>query len=142
MFLQLKHRFPGPWGDVLHPGVGALYLGCGGSPSWGVFLHPGGFSSQGVLLWGFSSQGVSIQGGFYTRGVFSSQRVFSSQGGLHPGGGFYTQGGLDCRGALHLGGFSIPGGMSCDLSHHAFHVTCMLPPHQLSGSTCAAPYIV
>ena len=34
------------------------------------------------------------------------------------------------------------GGVSCDLSHHTFDVTCMLPPHQLSVSTSAAAYIV
>ena len=34
------------------------------------------------------------------------------------------------------------GGGSCDLSHHAFDVTCMLPLHQLSVSTSGAPYIV
>ena len=46
------------------------------------------------------------------------------------------------------GGFSIPGGspsqggIPCDLSHNAFDVTCMLPPHQLRHIKCAAAYIV
>ena len=41
-------------------------------------------------------------------------------------------------------GCVCPGGRgwSCDLSHHAFDVTCMPPPHQLSVSTCTDPYIV
>ena len=41
-----------------------------------------------------------------------------------------------------MGGFSIPGGVPCDLSHHAFDVTCMLSPHQLRLTNSAAPYIV
>ena len=45
------------------------------------------------------------------------------------------------RGGQPQGGVWLQG-VSCDLSHHAFDVTCMLPPHQLSVSTCAAPYIV
>ena len=36
----------------------------------------------------------------------------------------------------------LPGGVPCDLSHHAFDVTCMLPPHQLRLDTSAAAYIV
>ena len=36
----------------------------------------------------------------------------------------------------------VPSGVSCDLSHHAFDVTCMLPPHQLRFNTSAAAYIV
>ena len=36
----------------------------------------------------------------------------------------------------------LPRGVSCDLSHHAFDVTCMLSQHQLSFNTRAAAYIV
>ena len=32
--------------------------------------------------------------------------------------------------------------MPCDLSHHAFDVTCMLPPHQLRPTNSAAAYIL
>ena len=35
-----------------------------------------------------------------------------------------------------------PGGVPCDLSHHAFDVKCMLPPHQLRPTNSAAAYIV
>ena len=57
-------------------------------------------------------------------------------------------------GGFSIGGFSIPagdasiqGGLSiwgvpCDLSHHAFDVTCMLPPHQLRPTNSAAAYIL
>ena len=57
--------------------------------------------------------------------------------------GGMSWGGTSLGGAC-LGGCTCPGGegVSCDLSHHAFDVTCMLPLHQLSVSTCAAPYIV
>ena len=60
-------------------------------------------------------------------------------------------GGCTCWGEYMPGG-TWPGGglprwvpawgVSCDLSHHAFDVTCMLTPHLLSVSTCAAPYSV
>ena len=86
----------------------------GGSPSRGV-LHQGGFSIQGGVL--------------YPRGGSLSKGGFSIRGGPHPGGS-------PSRGVLH------PGGVPCDLSHHAFDVTCMLPPHQLRLNTNAAPYIL
>ena len=66
----------------------------------------------------------------------------SPSGGVLHLGGFSIWGGSPSRGVLHLGGVSIwggspsrgvsiRGGVPCDLSHHAFDVTCMLPPHQL-----------
>ena len=55
------------------------------------------------------------------------------QGGL-PGG--CLPGGVSARGV------SARGGLPCDLSHHAFDVTCMLPPHQLRLNTSAAAYIL
>ena len=122
----------------------------GGSPFWGFsiwgVLHPRGVSIQG----GSPSRGFSIQGGFsIPRGGSQSQggfsiggvggslsRGFSIQGVLHPGG-------LSIRGALHLGGSSIPeGGYHVTYPHHAFDVTCMLPPHQLRPTNSAAAYIV
>ena len=39
-------------------------------------------------------------------------------------------------------GVSVQGGVPCDLSHHAFDVTCMLSCHQLRLITSAAAYIV
>ena len=51
--------------------------------------------------------------------------------------------GAACPGGMPVHGGCLPGGgVPCDLSHHAFDVTCMLPPDQLSVSTSAAPYIV
>ena len=47
-------------------------------------------------------------------------------------------GGHGCQGVCVVAGGCIP----CDLSHHAFDVTCMLPPHQLRLITSAAAYIV
>ena len=131
MFLQLKCRFPEPggWGSPSRRGVlipGVLHSR--------VVLHPrgvlrlGGFSILGGLHLG--------GGGILHLGGFSILEGSQSRGVLHPGGS------LSRGWWLSIGGFSILGGMSCDLSHHAFDVTCMLPPHQLSGSTCAAPYIV
>ena len=48
------------------------------------------------------------------------------------------------RGHAWRGGHAWQGGHAwpCDLSHHAFDVTCMLPPHQLRPTNSAAPYIV
>ena len=64
-------------------------------------------------------------------------------GGMHgcTGGAWLLGGGGVVHG--HRGGMrGCGGGWSFDPSHHAFDVTCMLPQHQLSVSTCAAPYIV
>ena len=74
---------------------------------------------------GSPSGGFSIHGGSPSTGGVLHPGGFSILGGLHPGGVLHPRVG---------GGVSIWGGMSCDLSHHAFDVTCMLPPHQLSGS--------
>ena len=60
--------------------------------------------------------------------------------------GVSAQGGV-CPGVSALGD-ACPEGMcvsawraSCDLSHHAFDVTCMLSQHQLIVDTSAAAYI-
>ena len=60
------------------------------------------------------------------------------------GGGRAWQGGRVWWGACVAGGHAWQGGRAwpCDLSHHAFDVTCMLPPHQLRPTNSAAPYIV
>ena len=65
-------------------------------------------------------------GGCLPRGV--------SAGGCLPGG-CLPRGGV-CQGGVCQ--WSVP----CDLSHHAFDVTCMLPPHQLRLNTSAAAYIL
>ena len=60
--------------------------------------------------------------------------------GVPANGGYLSRGGVTCPGGTCP---VVPaGGVSCDLSHHAFDVTCMLPPNQLSVSTSAAAYIV
>ena len=75
----------------------------------------------------------------------------SIRGVLHPGGS--PSGGFSIQGGSPSGGFSIweggwgspsrrEGGLPCDLSHHAFDVTCMLLPHQLRPTNSAAAYIV
>ena len=124
VFMQLKCRIFGSGGG---------FSTQGDSPSWG-------FSIWGVSIWG-----VSIWGGvLHPGGGGSPSGGFSIRGVLHPGG-FSIRGGW---GALHPGGFSIQGGVlhqggvPCDLSHHAFDVTCMLPPHQLRHTNCAPAYIL
>ena len=47
------------------------------------------------------------------------------------------------KGACMAGGVSAREGcVPCELSHHAFDVTCMLSPHQLRASNNAAAYIL
>ena len=61
---------------------------------------------------------------------FCSENVdFLYWGGMH-----------GCRGGCAW----LPGGgcVPCDLSHHAFDVTCMLSPHQLRASSYAPAYIL
>ena len=91
-----------------------------GSRGWGIPPSWGGFSTWG----GSSIQGVPLSGGFSIQGV----------------GGFSIWGfsiqGVPSWGVLHLG--DVP----CDLSNHAFDVTCMLPPHQLRHTNCAPAYIL
>ena len=113
----------------------------GGSPSWGV-LHPGGvLHPRGWVS--IPGEGVLHPGGFSIWGGSPSQGV----GVLHPRGwGFSTPGGVGggspSWGALHPRGLSILGGVPCDISHHAFDVTCMLPPHQLRHINSAPAYIL
>ena len=59
-------------------------------------------------------------------------------GGVCPGMCVYLWGGALPEGGVCLGGRCV----SCDLSHHAFDVTCMLFLHQLWLITSAADYIV
>ena len=111
-------------GRVLHP-VGGGFSIQGGSPSQGV-LHLGGFSIRGGSPSGGSpSRGSPSWGGFSIPGG-----VLHPRGVLHPWGGSPSQGG------------SPSGGVPCDLYHHAFDVTCMLPPHQLRHTNCAPAYIL
>ena len=54
------------------------------------------------------------------------------------GGCAWLPGGMcGCRGAC-----VAAGGVPCDLSHHAFDVTCMLSPYQLRASSYAPAYIL
>ena len=95
-------------------------------------------TARSVTMGGLHAGGVLHAGGFSIEGGFSMQ----GGGILHPGGvlhagGFSIQGGV-----LHPGGVSPSRGVPCDLSHHAFDVTCMLSPHQLRPTNSAAAYIV
>ena len=58
----------------------------------------------------------------------------------------YCEGGSPCQGVPAQGDLLVrrclPGGVPCDLSHHAFDVTCMLLPHQLRPTNSAAAYIL
>ena len=56
-------------------------------------------------------------------------------------GGCSCLGGVPARGCTFQGGY-MPMGVPCYLSHHAFDVTCMLPPHQLKPTNSAAAYIL
>ena len=111
-FWQLKCRFPGSGGGGCSPSGRVLHLGG---------LHPGGFSIRGVLHPGRGSP---------------------SRGVLHPGGWGPPSGGVLHPGGSALGGGLLLGGVPCDLSHHAFDVTCMVPPHQLRHTNCAPAYIL
>ena len=88
-------------------------------PGCGVgVLHPGGSPSWGVLHPG----GLGV---------------------LHLGGwGFSILGGSPSGGFSIWGGSPSQGGVPCDLCHHAFDVTCMLPPHQLRHINSAPAYIL
>ena len=118
MFLQLKCRFPGSWG--VSPSGGFSILG-------GRVLHPGG-----VVL--------HLEGCLHPEGVLHLGGS-PSQGGVSILVGFSIPGGSPSGGVLH-GGVLHLGGVPCDLSHHAFDVTCMLPPHQLRHTNSAPAYIL
>ena len=91
-----------------------------------------------LLLGGVCSQGVCSQGGLLPGGLLPGG--VCSQGGLSLGGGR----GVCSQGGLPGGGWGIvcSWGVPCDLSDHAFDVTCMLPPHQLRPTSSAAAYIL
>ena len=138
MFLQLKCRFPVFLGGDLVPGVSAQ----GGVCSWGS--APRGVCSQGVsapggLLWGGSAPGGVCSAGSALRGCLLCGGVCSRGVGLVPRGVACSRG--VCSGGSTLGG-SAPGGVPCDIYHHAFDVTCMLPPHQLRHINSAPAYIL
>ena len=129
MFLQLKCRFPMFQGGLLQ-----------GVCSWGGLL-PGGLL-WGCLLWGVCSQGGLLGGVSALGGLLQGGCLLP--GGLLPGGS--APGGCLLLGGLLMGGSALggvcSGGVPCDLSHHAFDVTCMLPPHQLRHTNCAPAYIL
>ena len=88
------------------------YLG-GDVCSWGGVSAPGGSALGGIC-----SQGSALGGCLLMGGVWSQEGCVSA-----PGGGLLW-------------------GIPCDLSHHGFDLTCMLPPHQLRPTNSAAAYIV
>ena len=98
--------------DFLAQGGGGCLAGGGGACQGGMWVPARGGACQGVCLPG----GGACQGGVPARGGA-------------------------CRGGPATGG-ACWGGVPCDLSHHAFDVTCLLPPHQLRPTNSAAAYIV
>ena len=68
----------------------------------------------------------------------------SARGGVCQGGGCLPGGVGVCQGGCLPGGGVCQGGVGvpCDLSHHAFDVTCLLPPHQLKHHNSAPAYIL
>ena len=125
MFLQLKCRFPRSGGRCLLRGVSA----------WGGVCSQEGVCSEGVC----SRGGVCSQGGVCSRGVSA---LGGSALGVSALGGVCSQG-VSAPGGCLLQGCLLPqGGVPCDLSHHAFDVTCMLPAHQLRPTNSAAAYIL
>ena len=122
MFLQLNKRFP-IFGVGMHGCQGGMH-GC-----WG---------------------------GAWLRGVCMVARGCAwLPGGMHGCGGACVVAGegacVVARGCMWLPGgcmvarghvWLLGGCVQCDLSHHAFDVTCMLPPHQLRLIPSAAAYIV
>ena len=87
-------------------------------------VSPGMHCSRGVYLPG----GCTCLGGVPAQGCTCPRGV--------PAQGVYLPVWCTC-----LGG-TCPGGVPCDLSHHAFDVTCMLPPHQLRHINSAPAYIL
>ena len=96
---------------------------------------PGGVIWGGVIPGGFGPGGVWSQGGVVLGGVIW---------GVVPGGcggpGGWSQGEWSRGGGP--GGVSWGGCVPCDISHHAFDVTCLLPPHQLRHINSAPAYIL
>ena len=93
---------------------------------------------------------IDHAGEMYLPGVFLPQGVYFC-GVYLPGGvptwGVYLPRGCTCWAGEHVGavparGCTCPGRVPCGLSHHAFDVTCMLPPHQLRPTNSAAAYIL
>ena len=121
--------------------------GCMGGPEWGVCVVTAGghaWAAGGV----HGCQGVAhawLPGGMRgCRGACVAARgacVVAWLGGHAwlPGGHAWLPGG---HAWLLPGGCMVAGGVPCDLSHHAFDVTCMLSPHQLRASSYAPAYIL
>ena len=124
------------------PGGGGVLGGVlgGSAPGGGVglvlgegWVCSGGVSAPGGCLLRGEARGMCL-GGVCSWGVVSAPYG----GGVCSlrWGGCVLLGGCAPRGCL------LPGGVQYDLSHHAFDVTCMLPPRQLRLNTSAAAYIL
>ena len=105
----------------------------GGACPGGAACPGGGACPGGCLPGGVSAGGVPARGG---GGVCWGGCLLggSARGGACRGGS--AKGGCACWGG------SARGGIPCDLSHHAFDVTCLLPPHQLRHINSAPAYIL
>ena len=114
-------------------GVPAKGCTClGGVPAQGK----GGVPSPG----GTCLQGCTWLGGIPAWGVPAWEGGCTCPGGACLGGCTSARG--TCWRGVPARGVPVWGGVPCDLSHHAFDVTCMLPPLQLRHTKCAAAYIV
>ena len=116
--------------------LGGTWWGCtllGGVPARGGCTCPGGYLPGG---------GVYLPGGCTCPGGVPARGVYLPGGCTCPGGVPAWRGGVPARGGACPGGCSCLGGVPSDLSHHAFDVTCMLPPHQMRPTNTAAAYIV
>ena len=101
---------------------------------------PGGFLPRRVPAQGGTCPGGTCLGGVPARGVYLPGGC-TCHGGCTCWGGYWP-GGVPAWGVYLPGGCTCLGGVPCDLSHHAFDVTCMLPPHQLRPTNSTAAYIV
>ena len=104
-----------------------------------------------LTISGGRGRGMSAQGYACPVGVPAQGQGVCPQGGVYPGEclprwvsaqGVCFPGGVCPGGVVAVEGGVCPGGIPCDLSHHAFDVTCMLSCHQLRLMTSAAAYIV
>ena len=125
------------------PGGGCAWLLWGCVVAWGACMVAG---AHAWLLGG----ACMVAGGhtWLPGGVHGCQGACVVAGGCAwlvgamcgCGGAFMVaRGKRGCRGACMV---AAGGGVPCDLSHHAFDVTCILSPHQLRASSYAPAYIL
>ena len=139
--------------DFLYLG-GHAWLSEGGCAWFGGVWLPGGVRG----CWGgmCGCQGVCMVDGGRAWLLGGCAWLVGGHACMVAGGCAWLPGGMrGCwEGCVVAGGCMVAGGMvtgghvwlgvcvPCDLSHHAFDVTCMLSPHQLRASSYAPAYIL